>query len=102
VAEREELEHTRPAVFEWEGEAVILFYTGGPFPESPFEIQKGSLESRSGLFGLDEVSELGVMVRKIRQGGELEEPVFIPWGSVHFVERLKYVEEAEVQNEGES
>ena len=69
-------------VYEWERELVIIYYMGGPFPESPWDVEKGSLEARSGLFGLDEVSELGVMVSKIRQAGKLDEPIFIPWGSM--------------------
>jgi hypothetical protein len=80
--ERQKSEHSRPTVYEWTGELVILHYTGGPFPQSPWEIEKGGLEARSALFGVDEVSELGVIVRKIREGGKLDDPLFIPWGSV--------------------
>ncbi len=86
--ERQKPERPLPTVYEWEGELVIINYTGGPFPGSPWDIQQGSLEARSGLFGLDEVSDLGVMARKVRKGGEIDDPVFIPWGSVHSISVL--------------
>jgi hypothetical protein len=99
VVEEERRKRSRPTVYEWENELVIIYYTGAPFPGSPYEIEKGSPESRAGLFGLDEVSDLGVIVRKIGKGEDdsitYEHPVFIPWGSVHFMERLEdYIEEA--------
>ena len=96
---------SRPAIYEWESELVVLYYTGGPFPSNPYEIERGSLESRSGVFGLDEVSDVGLMARKVGKGeGEsitYEKPVFIPWGSVHFIERLQYIIEA-TEEAGES
>jgi hypothetical protein len=51
------------------GQPVILNYTRGPFPESPWRIEKGPLDARAGLFILTEVSDWGLVARKIMEDG---------------------------------
>ncbi len=93
----------RPAVYEWKGRPAIVGYTGGPYPSGVFDIERGSLEARSGLFLLTEVSDLGIMARKLvkakKDEGEgeeakLDDPIFIPWASVHSIRVVKSANES--------
>lgn len=95
----------RPLVYEWIGDLVVLAYTGGPtvadLEEPVYEIAKGQPEAREGVFVLEEVSLLGVVVRKLewskdRQAEEFAElPIFMPWSSVNSMYRAVLTDEAQ-------
>ncbi len=95
--ERQEQEYPRSGIYEWENKLVIVGYTGSPYPDTPWDIERGSLEARAGMFVLTEVSDLGIMASKLakkeREEGEdqiyLDDPIFIPWASVHSVRSLE-------------
>ena len=42
--------------------------------------------ARSGLFVLTEVSDWGLVARKIMNDGELNAPVFVSWGAVQTIQ----------------
>jgi hypothetical protein len=95
--ERQKPEHPRSGVYEWEDKIVMLGYTGSPYPDTPWEIERGSLEARAGMFVLTEVSDLGIMASKLARSVEeknriqvyLDDPIFIPWASVHSIRLLE-------------
>jgi hypothetical protein len=96
--EAEQSQH--PRIVDWLGRPVVINYVNGPFPDSPWEIKKGKSEAKSGLFILEEVSDWGIMVRKIGEDGLLP-AVFISWGSVQTMRHIEEQEHAEGQR-GES
>lgn len=100
----EENTQERSGIYEWEKALVLISYTGGPEPSNPFELKEGSLEAQSGIFGLHEVSSLGVMAQKLTLSEEsepqLEEPMFIPWGSINSMKSFSAVFEVGDNQEG--
>lgn len=76
-----------PLIVEWLGEPVILNYTKGPLPSSPWEIERGKVEARAGVFILEEVDTFGVVARKLREDG-LNSPVFLSWGAIQTVQKV--------------
>lgn len=103
--EKRNPEHYRPTVYDWENKLAIVGYTGSPYPDTPWDIERGSPEARSGLFVLTEVSNLGIMASKVvkKKGGEeqfdLDNPIFIPWSSVHSIDLLKTSDESSDREE---
>ncbi len=81
-----------PTVYDWVGDLVLVNYTRGPYWEEvkdPYDIARGALEGREGVFLLQEVSSLGVLVRRpVPEKQNWAQPVFMPWVSVHAVRQL--------------
>ncbi len=81
-------------------------YTGSPYPEYPWDLERGSLEARAGTFLLTEVSDLGIMAsRLIREKKEdqtrfrLDDPIFLPWASIHSIRLLTPPQEGSQSDE---
>ncbi len=91
--EPSEPKYSPAGVYEWVGDLVILSYARGPYPNNPWEIRVSDIKAISGLYVLTEVSGVGVMVRKAEELGKLADPIFISWGSLHFIEGLPEDEE---------
>jgi hypothetical protein len=91
--EPSEPKYSPAGVYEWVGDLVILSYARGPYPDNPWEIHISDIKAISGLYELIEVSGVGVMVRKVKELGKLEDCMFISWGSLHFIEGLSEDEE---------
>lgn len=100
--EKQRPERSRPIVYEWENKLAVVGYTGSPYPATIWDLERGSLEARAGTFVLTEVSELGIMAsRLVREKEEenavrakLDDPIFIPWASVHSIRLLEAPEES--------
>lgn len=94
------VERSEPAVYEWVGEIVIVNYSRGPSwaeANDPYDIARGPIEGREGVFFLQEVSRLGVLLRRPIRDEGFAEPFFMPWGSVHMIELVPPEEETEVE-----
>lgn len=84
----------RPWLVNLLGKPVIVNYMRGPFPRSPWRIEKGAPDARGGLFVLTEVSDWGVVVKKVLESGELNTSVFISWGSLHTIQDAAFLTRA--------
>lgn len=81
---------------------MLINYTRGPSwgdIEDPYDLARGALEGREGVFYLQELSNLGVLVRRPIRDGDFGEPAFIPWGSIHVITELPDVDETEEEQE---
>lgn len=108
-ADREqEREPLRPLPYRLLGQDIVLSYTAGPGLhelDDPYATAKGPAEYREALFYLQEVSRLGIVVRKVLLSGEREElagPVFFPWSAVHSLFEAWPDEESEEEQEEEN
>lgn len=63
--EKRKPEQSRSSVYEWENRLAVVGYTGSPYPDPLWDLEKGSLEARAGTFVLTEVSELGIMAGRL-------------------------------------
>lgn len=95
ISERSEQsgeERGLPSVYEWLGKIIILSYMAGPDLadiEDPYDIARAQPEAREGIFGLEEVSNLGIVARKIVRDEEgLGPPIFFPWSAIQAIQEL--------------
>ncbi len=105
--EKRKPEQSRPSVYEWENKLAVVGYTGSPYPNPLWDLEKGSPEARAGTFVLTEVSSLGIMAsRVLREQDEegvrfkLDDPLFIPWSSVHSIRLLEPHDKSSDSDEG--
>lgn len=78
----------QPAVFDWVGRLVLVGYTGVDAPENIYETAVSKVQGYSGVYVLQEVTDLGVVVRKLKEEEVLMQPVFIPWHALNEIHRL--------------
>jgi hypothetical protein len=98
----EETEHQRATVYEWVGTVVIVNYAAGPSwgaDDNPFSLARGAIEGREGVFVLNEVSSVGVILRRVLEGN-LSTPVFMPWSTIHAIYQPGHEEESETKQAG--
>lgn len=79
-----------PRVYDWLGTVVLVTYEAGPYldADKPFEIARGRSESRAALFGLEEVSGLGIVVRKLTGAENALPSVFLSWGAIRAIQQI--------------
>ncbi len=91
----------RPLVYEWVGEAVLLSYVEGPgYPaDDIYKLKRGDLQATTGFYVLQEVSAIGIVVRRVRKTGEDEHDFgpskFLPWSAVQAVQGIPKDEDEE-------
>lgn len=102
-SEQPETSRGRPTVYQWLGKLIILSYVGGPYiadMEDHYDIARGQPEAREGIFGLEEVSNLGIVARKIvREQEILGPPIFFPWSAIHQIQELPTSDESKEEQE---
>jgi hypothetical protein len=79
----------RPAVFDWVGSPVILGYMGTPVPDNIYDTKAVPVQGYSGVYLLQEVTDLGIVARKTLKDGEVMPPVFISWHAVYEIQSFK-------------
>lgn len=91
-----------PAVYNWKGQLVFISYVGGPEVgelANAFSIVRGPVEAKLGVFLLDEVSSLGVMLMKPLIGDykkvKFDSAFFVPWTAIQMIDVLKAPNDSE-------
>jgi len=77
---------TESVLMSWLGHRVVVKYLGGPLePMDPSDekgLARGQLETRSGVFELHRIGEVGIEVGNTIEEAAEDRVTLIPWGAI--------------------
>lgn len=79
-------QNTQSVLMEWLGHRVVIKYLAGPDepmdPDDPKGIAHAHLETRSGVFELHRIGQIGVEVSNTIEEAKDDRVTLIPWGAI--------------------
>lgn len=77
---------TESVLLSWLGHRVVVKYLAGPLepmdPDDEKRLARGQLETRSGVFELHRIGEVGIEVGNTLKESREDRVTLIPWGAI--------------------